>query len=98
MSGNKINILVIDDLHPCFFEQAGLQNFDITYLPGIDPSEVPLALADKHVLVVRTKVNVNEELCRYAGVLKLVARAGSGLDNLDTAWLDSQNINYINTP
>ena len=98
MASDKIKILVIDDLHPCFFEQAGMQNFDITYLPDIDPSDIPLALNNKHVLIVRSKVTVNRELCQYASALKLVARAGSGLDNLDTEWLDSQNIKYINTP
>ena len=98
MARNKINILVIDDLHSCFMEQAGMQNFNITYLPGINPADVPLALTDKHVLIVRSKVNVNKELCIYANSLQLVARAGSGLDNLDIDWLDSKNINYISTP
>ncbi len=98
MASNKINILVIDDLYPCFFDQAGMQNFDITYLPAINPADVPLTLANKHVLIVRSKVSVNKELCLYANNLKLVARAGSGLDNLDTDWLDSKNIKYISTP
>ena len=47
MASNKINILVIDDLHPCFFEQEGLQNFEITYLPNINPSEISKALENK---------------------------------------------------
>lgn len=98
MASNKINILVIDDLHPCFFEQEGLQNFEITYLPNINPSEISKALENKHVLVVRTKANVDAELCKNANLLQLVARAGSGVDNLDTNWLDSKGIEYINTP
>lgn len=98
MASDKIDILVIDDLHPCFFEQEGLQNFEITYLPNIKSSEIPKALENKHVLIVRTKVNVDAELCKYANLLQLVARAGSGVDNLDTNWLDSKGIEYINTP
>ena len=43
MASNKINILVIDDLHPCFFEQEGLQKFEITYMPNINPSEISKA-------------------------------------------------------
>ena len=97
MASDKINILVIDDLHPCFFEQSGLQNFDITYLPTINPDDVPLALIDKQVLIVRSKVFVNNELCQYANALQLVVRAGSGVDNLDTEWLDKSGIAYINT-
>lgn len=98
MASDKINILVIDDLHPCFFEQQGLQDFEITYLPSINPSEVSSALVDKHVLVVRGKVVVNKELCQHANTLQLVARAGSGVDNLDTDWLDKNGISYLNTP
>ena len=97
MASDKINILVIDDLHPCFFEQSGLQKFDITYLPTIKPAEVPLALTNKQILIVRSKVFVNSELCQFANDLQLVARAGSGVDNLDTEWLDKNGIAYINT-
>ena len=97
MASDKINILVIDDLHPCFFEQSGLQKFDITYLPMINPADVPLALVDKQILIVRSKVYVNSELCQYANALQLVVRAGSGVDNLDTDWLDNIGIAYINT-
>lgn len=98
MASDKINILVIDDLHPCFFEQAGMQDFEITYLPSINPSDVPLALVNTHVLIVRGKVIVDKELCQNANALQLIARAGSGVDNLDTDWLQTQGISYINTP
>jgi len=97
MIGDKINIVIIDDLHPCFFEQSGMENYRITYLPLISPEQVPAALFDQHVLVVRSKVYVDEVLCKNANALRLVARAGSGVDNLDTPWLDANNIHWFNT-
>jgi len=98
MFSSKINILVIDDLHSCFFEQAGMDKFNITYLPEIGVKDVSTALLNQHVLVVRSKVFVNEELCKSANSLKLICRAGSGVDNLDTEWLDKMGIAFINTP
>jgi len=98
MSATQINILIIDDLHPCFFEQQGLQNFKITYLPEIKAEDVPMALVNQQVLVVRSKVTVNSSICKFANALQLVARAGSGVDNLDIEWLDSKGISYFNTP
>ncbi|MFM9945532.1 MAG: NAD(P)-dependent oxidoreductase, partial [Bacteroidia bacterium] len=98
MASDKINILVIDDLHPCFFEQPGMQDFNITYLPNINPSDVPVALVGKQVLVVRSKVFVNKEICNHTNTLQLVARAGSGVDNLDIDWLETKRISFINTP
>lgn len=93
-----MNILVIDDLHSCFFEQAGMEKFNITYLPEIEAKDVSSALVNQDVLVVRSKVFVNEELCKQANLLKLICRAGSGVDNLDIQWLEKQGIAYINTP
>jgi D-3-phosphoglycerate dehydrogenase len=98
MSGTKTNILVIDDLHSCFFEQAGMEKFNITYFPEIVAKDVSVALVNQDVLVVRSKVFVNEALCKKANSLKLICRAGSGVDNLDIQWLEKQGIAYINTP
>jgi D-3-phosphoglycerate dehydrogenase len=97
MSSSKISILIIDDLHPCFFEQD-FAGFDISYMPDIEPEQVKIELIHHHVLIVRSKVVVDKNLCEFATHLKLVARAGSGLDNLDTQWLSDNHIAYLNTP
>jgi D-3-phosphoglycerate dehydrogenase len=96
MSLPKHKILIIDDLHPCFFEQEGISRFDINYQPDMKPEAVAAALVDVDILIVRGKVKVDAELCRNANKLKLVARAGAGMDNLDMEWLNSQGVICIN--
>ena len=96
MSVKKHKLLIIDDMHPCLFEQMGMDRFEIVYQPDIKPEEVPLALTDVEALVVRSKVTVDANLCRYAQKLRLVARAGAGMDNLDIPWLNAQGIISIN--
>ena len=75
-----------------------MNQFNISYIPDIKSEDVKNALVNQQVLVVRSKVFVNAELCEMANSLQLVARAGSGVDNLDTDFLVSRGIAYINTP
>lgn len=97
MTGTRIKILIVDDLHPLFFENIGKQRFEIVYKPDIQADAVREALFDTDVLVVRSKVRVNSELCSGNPRLRLIARAGSGMDNLDTDWLEHSGIAFINT-
>ena len=98
MGIQKLNVLIIDDLHPAFFEQDGMNKFEITYLPQIKSSDVAQALKNQDILVLRSKVQVNENLCLYANRLKLIIRAGSGVDNLDIPWLEKIGIEIMSTP
>lgn len=94
----KINILIIDDLHPVFFEKTDKELFNINYLPQIEVEKIPELLKNTDVLILRSKTYVNEKLCKNANRMKLVARAGSGLDNIDLEWVENNGINVINTP
>lgn len=50
------------------------------------------------VLVIRSKMQVGADIIPFAKNLKLVIRAGSGLDNLDLDVLDEHQIAYANCP
>ncbi|NUM31753.1 MAG: phosphoglycerate dehydrogenase [Bacteroidetes bacterium] len=94
----KTNILIIDDLHPVFFEKINNEYFNVNYVPFAKVENIPELLNNCEVLILRSKTNVDAKLCNDANKLKLVARAGSGLDNLDLEWLQSKGIKVINTP
>lgn len=97
MSIQKLNVLIVDDLHPAFFELISSDLFNITYLPRIQSADIGSALNDQDILILRSKVYVDADLCSLANRLKLVVRAGSGLDNLDTKWLSENDILFFNT-
>ncbi len=67
---------------------------DVTY----KPADVRAALADADVLIVRSATKVTKELIAGAERLKVVARAGVGLDNVDQAACKEKNIKVMNTP
>ncbi|MDD5339761.1 MAG: hydroxyacid dehydrogenase [Candidatus ainarchaeum sp.] len=62
------------------------------------PKDLPTALADADALIVRSATKVTKELVSGAGKLKLVARGGVGLDNVDQEACRAKGIKVMNTP
>jgi D-3-phosphoglycerate dehydrogenase / 2-oxoglutarate reductase len=63
-----------------------------------DPSTLAGALADAWGLVVRSRTKVTRELIATAPRLRLIARAGVGLDNVDVAAAAARGIRVVNAP
>lgn len=55
-------------------------------------------IADYDALIVRSQTRVGREVLRHATRLRLIARAGSGVDNIDVAEAERRGILVINTP
>ncbi len=62
------------------------------------PADLKGELADADALIVRSATKVTAELIANANKLKIVARAGVGLDNVDKTACDAKGIKVINTP
>jgi D-3-phosphoglycerate dehydrogenase len=62
------------------------------------PSDIKKAVEHADVLIVRSATTVTKELLTSAKKLKVVARAGVGLDNVDKAACDEKSIKVFNTP
>lgn len=62
------------------------------------PEDLKVALSDADVLVVRSATKVTKELISDAGKLRIVARAGVGLDNIDQDACKRKGIKVVNTP
>ncbi|MHA1835757.1 MAG: NAD(P)-dependent oxidoreductase [Candidatus Odinarchaeia archaeon] len=55
-------------------------------------------IKDYDVLIVRSRTKVDKSVIDAALNLKIIARAGVGLDNIDVEYAKSKNIHIINTP
>lgn len=62
------------------------------------PADLVSALSNADVLIVRSKTKVTEELIKNAKKLKLVIRAGVGIDNIDIKACENKGIKVLNTP
>jgi len=62
------------------------------------PKDVKAEIKDADVLIVRSATKVDEEMLGKARRLRIVARAGVGLDNIDVQACERSGIKVINTP
>jgi D-3-phosphoglycerate dehydrogenase len=63
-----------------------------------NPKEYSQHLGDCDALVVRSAVKVNKSVLAAAPRLKVIGRAGVGVDNVDTAAATSAGVLVMNTP
>lgn len=73
----------------------GLEVWDKT---GVDRGELKKILPDADILIVRSRTEVDGDLLTAATNLKLVIRAGIGLDNVDVAAATDRGIIVMNAP
>ena len=62
------------------------------------PDGLPAALKDADALVVRSAVQVGDELMAHAPKLRVIGRAGVGVDNIDADAATRRGIVVMNTP
>jgi D-3-phosphoglycerate dehydrogenase len=91
-------ILIVDDLHPAFKEQAKLLGYDVDDRPLISRAETLEVIKEYAGIAVRTKFRIDQEIFDAATNLEFVARAGAGLDNIDEAIAKQKNIQLLNAP
>jgi D-3-phosphoglycerate dehydrogenase len=92
----RVKILVCDHVE---MEQLALgAGFDIDYRPGIDREELLRIVGDYEGVVVRSRTKIDKAVLDRASRLKLVARPGTGLDNVDTESATKRGITVVNSP
>lgn len=91
-----MNVLIVDDVHACLPEGLREVGCNVLYLPDADRGEIIANLPGKQVLIIRSKTTVDFELLNAAKDLKIIARAGAGLDNIDLELANAQNITCVN--
>ncbi len=65
---------------------------------GLSPDELKKIIGEAHGLVIRSNTKVTEDLLEHAKNLKVVGRAGTGLDNVDIPACNKRGIVVMNTP
>lgn len=91
-------VLIVDKMHESIFpllEQIGLE---ADYQPSLSREEILTLLGACEILFVRSKIAVDSALLAKAPALKIVGRAGAGIDQLDIVALRQRGIQVINAP
>lgn len=74
------------------------ESCDVVVAVGADRAELMSELADAEGLVVRSATQVDAELLAAAPALKVIGRAGIGVDNIDLAAATEAGIVVVNAP
>ncbi len=73
-------------------------DFEVTVAIGLSPDELSIRIGNFDALIVRSETKVTGEIIAAAKRLKLIGRAGVGIDNIDVAAASRAGIIVMNTP
>lgn len=78
-----------------FLKSKGVEVLDLTEIPK---EQLGKHLGDADALIVRSATKVTKDLIDSAPKLKVIGRAGVGLDNVDVEYAKAKGITVVNTP
>ena len=91
-------VLIADDLSPRAAEIFRARGIEVDVEIGLGAAELRRRIAGYEGLAVRSATKVTAELIAAADALKVIGRAGIGVDNIDVAAATERGIVVMNTP
>ena len=96
-AASKPVVLMAEKLAPSTLEVFG-DEVEIRSVDGTDRAALLEAVADADALLVRSATQVDAEVFDAAKQLKIVGRAGVGLDNVEVPAATSHGVMGVNAP
>jgi D-3-phosphoglycerate dehydrogenase len=93
-----LKIVVSDDLPASALDLLRAEGWQIDARTGRPPAELAADLADADALLVRSATKVTKDLLAAAARLKIVGRAGTGVDNIDMQAASGRGVLVVNAP
>lgn len=93
-----MRVLVSDSLSDKGIEILKKAGLEVDVKTGMKPEELKSCIGKYHGLVIRSATKVTSEIIEAALNLKVIGRAGSGLDNVDKVAASKKGIVVMNTP
>ncbi len=97
-SAQKPKVLISDKMDPNaarIFEERGC---DVDTITGQSPDELKAIIGDYHGLAIRSSTTVTPDILDAATKLKVIGRAGIGVDNVDIPYASGKGVVVMNTP
>jgi D-3-phosphoglycerate dehydrogenase len=91
-------VLISDKLSPAAVAIFRDRGIDVDLKPGLTPAELRAIIPDYDGLAIRSATKVTRELLDAAPRLKVVGRAGIGVDNVDVKSATIRGVVVMNTP
>lgn len=93
-----MKVLVSDNLSAQGVDILKNAGFAVDVKTGMTPDELKACIGMYHGIVIRSATKLTEDVIAVADSLKVIGRAGSGLDNVDKSAASKKGIVVMNTP
>ncbi len=90
-------VLIAEELSPATVEALG-PDFEIRTCNGADRDELLAAIVDVDAVLVRSATQIDSAALGAARRLRVIARAGVGLDNVDVPAATQAGVMVVNAP
>jgi D-3-phosphoglycerate dehydrogenase len=94
---SKPVVLIAEELSPATIDALG-PDFEVRYCDGGSREELLPALADVDAVLIRSATKMDAEAIAAGHRLKIIARAGVGLDNVDVQSATQAGVMVVNAP
>lgn len=91
------SILITDPISKTATAKLKDEGFEVS-VNELDPAGLLSNIKNFDVLIVRSRTKVTAEVIQAGTKLKVIARAGAGLDNIDVNAAKNKNITVVNAP
>lgn len=93
-----MKVLITDPLSAEGIEILKKENFEVRELPGLKEEELMKEIPSYDALIIRSGTKVTSRVIEKAKRLKVIGRAGTGIDNIDIETATRKGIMVMNTP
>src|SRR5262245_15411804 len=94
------NVLISDALSPAAVQIFKDRGIEVEFQPklGADKERLAQVIGDFDGLAIRSATKVTPKILEQAGRLKVIGRAGIGVDNVDIPTATARGVIVMNTP
>jgi D-3-phosphoglycerate dehydrogenase / 2-oxoglutarate reductase len=93
-----VKVLISDKMSPRAAEIFRARGVDVDEKPGMTVEELTACIGDYDGLAIRSATKVTPDIVAAASNLKVIGRAGIGVDNVDIPSATARGIAVMNTP
>lgn len=93
-----VEALVVDNVPNRLVFLLESNGISVNYSPGLDIENIKRIIKNYDILVFRSRIKINKELIDLSDRLKILARFGVGLDNVDLDYATNKGLYIVNAP
>jgi len=91
-------VLIADKMSPLAAEIFAQRGIEVDVKPGMTPDQLIACIGDYDGLAIRSATKVTADVLNAARNLKVIGRAGIGVDNVDVNAATAAGVVVMNTP